>query len=617
MSTSHINNASDLQVLGLRTRKQPFASIGRAVLLTGLSSILMGTSFALSAHVAWAGEATPKVEKTAVQPGVKVTPNAPSVAGTLGTSSAKRAAKHAAIPAAPKETSASASNTPTVPKHAAVSDATSDTAAGHTAVAPASEHVNAASHTRAKRAVNDPQPATEQTPATPEPAKPQEQQEKTELRVSLCWETMNGDNNNALVKGDSDFGQLNFVNWDFGSTLDSSRQDVKDAFKNIEFQIKDTTTNEITKTKGVYPDTATSATKSLGSYDTKHTYEVSVVNNTIPSPYYVTYNNVSANEGDEFAPDVAHFTWAPSKGSNKTYQNKYFRLNALEIVYAKDESVAAKCFSYEQPKKDNSEYRSDGNWKFTYTDDNIFKRLRVKDNAIQFPTDNSGNPIHPKKEGYTFVGWRFYIAKKVLKNGKTRPYLSYDRMDDKPMDNLEVAYSPFNAQTTTYPYLFALIRDNKGVNTFGSKLGTQYCSTNHTFVVFPEWKEGAEPEPEPAPSPTPTPKPEPTPTPEKPKPTPTPTPEPKPEPAPEPVEEPQVPVVPAQTPAPEEPKPAPQPTPAPTPVQPAPTPVAPRRHARALPQTGDPLGCATAGELGAVLGVAAGLLAEALRRKRY
>lgn len=616
MSTSHINNASDLQVLGLRTRKQPFASIGRAVLLTGLSSILMGTSFALSAHVAWAGEATPKVEKTAVQPGVKVTPNAPSVAGTLGTSSAKHAAKHAAIPAAPKETSASASNTPTVPKHAAVSDATSDTAAGHTAVAPASEHVNAASHTRAKRAVNDPQPATEQTPATPEPAKPQEQQEKTELRVSLCWETMNGDNNNALVKGDSDFGQLNFVNWDFGSTLDSSRQDVKDAFKNIEFQIKDTTTNEITKTKGVYPDTATYATKSLGSYDTKHIYEVSVVNNTIPSPYYVTYNNVSTNESEAFDPGAAHFTWAPSKGSNKTYQNKYFRLNALEIVYAKDESVAAKCFSYEQPQKDNGEYRSDGDWKFTYTDENIFKRLRVKDNAIQFPTDNSGNPIHPKKEGYTFVGWQFYVAKKA----NNRPYTSYDRMRDDDGNILKsttTMYSPFNAQTTTYPYLFAVLRDNKGVNTFGSKLGTQYCTTNHTFVVFPEWKEGAEPEPkpEPAPSPTPTPKPEPTPTPEKPKPTPTPTPEPKPEP--EPVEEPQVPVVPAQTPAPEEPKPAPQPAPAPTPVQPAPTPVAPRRHARALPQTGDPLGCATAGELGALLGVAAGLLAEAFRRKRY
>ena len=325
-------------------------------------------------------------------------------------------------------------------------------------------------------------PAPNQTP------KPQTQ--TTELKVSLCWETMNKDNKNAFIKSDSDFGQLNFENWDFGSTLDSSRKDVKDAFKNIQFQIKDTTDNKVVATTtGTYdPDTATSATKSLGSYDSSHTYEVSVVNSTVPSPYYVTYNNVATDESQSFEPDVTHFTWNPSKGSNKKSQNKYFRINALEIVYAKDESVAAKCFSYSQPQNSNKEYRSDGNWNFKYNDDNIFERIRVKDNAIQFPKDKSGKLTHPVKAGYEFIGWQFYVAQKKLPNGSVRPYLSFDRMDDKPMDNLGVAYSPFNAKTTTYPYLFALIRDNKGVNTFGSKLGTQYCSTNHTFVVFPLWK---------------------------------------------------------------------------------------------------------------------------------
>ena len=318
---------------------------------------------------------------------------------------------------------------------------------------------------------------------------PKPQTQTTELRVSLCWETMNKDNKNAFIKGDSDFGQLNFENWDFGSTLDSSRQDVKDAFKNIQFQIKDTTDNKVVATTtGTYdPDTATSATKSLGSYDSSHTYEVSVVNSTIPSPYYVTYNNVATDESQSFEPDVTHFTWNPSKGSNKNYQNKYFRLNALEIVYAKDESVAAKCFSYAQPQNSNKEYQSDGNWKFTYNKDNIFERLRVKDNAIQFPMDENGKPKVPVKAGYKFVGWQFYVAKKT--NGQ--PYTSYDRMGDDNktiINSTTVAYVPFNDQTTTYPYLFAVLRDNKGVNTFGSKLGTQYCSTNHTFVVFPKWE---------------------------------------------------------------------------------------------------------------------------------
>ncbi|XQS96226.1 InlB B-repeat-containing protein [Gardnerella sp. KA00718] len=323
----------------------------------------------------------------------------------------------------------------------------------------------------------------------PDPNQSQKPQtQTTELKVSLCWETMNEEyagGKNAFVKSDSDFGQLNFGSWDFGSTLDSSRQDVKNAFKNIEFQIKDTTDNKIVATTaGTYdPNTATSATKSLGSYDSTHTYEVSVVNSTIPSPYYVTYNNVSANEGNEFKGEIYHFKWNPSKGSNKTYQNKYFRLNVLEIVYAKDESVADKCFSYEQPKKGDGSYRSDGNWNFTYNDDNIFARLRVKDNKIQFPSTN------PVKAGYKFDGWQFYVAQKS--NGG--PYTSFDRMSDddkKVINSTTVAYSPFGTKPyIDYPYLFALIRDNKGVNTFGSKLGTQYCSTNHTFVVFPKWVE--------------------------------------------------------------------------------------------------------------------------------
>ncbi len=318
------------------------------------------------------------------------------------------------------------------------------------------------------------------------PAPNQKKQETTELRVSLCWETMNGDNNKALVKADSDFGQLNFVNWDFGSTLDSSRQDVKDAFKNIEFKIKDTTTNKEVTVKGEYPDTATSATKSLGSYDSSHTYEVSVVNSTIPSPYYVTYNNVAVGEDDSFTPDATYFTWTP-KGSDKKSQNKYFRLNVLEIVYAKDESVAKDCFSYKQPQNVDKSYRSDGNWKFTYNSDNIFKRVRVEDNAIKIPKDKDGNLIHPVKAGFKFVGWQFYVARKTNK----RPYTSYDRMGDDDgtiIKNATTMYSPFNSQTTTYPYLFAVLRDKEGVNTFGSKLGTQYCSTNHTFVVFPKWE---------------------------------------------------------------------------------------------------------------------------------
>lgn len=424
--------------------------IGRAIAFAGLSSILMGAAVTLGPCTAWAGEASPQSLAS------KEAEKTPALAS--------KEAKRSQSLEANKKAKASASE---------LKKAETESALEAKPAPKQGKSVNQMVQ-RAAMEVRAPKPAPPQTPAA----------QTTELKVSLCWETMNKDNKNALIQGNSDFGQLNFESWDFGSTLDASRKDVKEAFGKIKFQIKDKSDNDkiVATTAGTYdPDTAMSATKSLGSYDSTHTYEVSVVNSTIPSPYYVTYNNVDANESTVFHDEATSFTWTPSKDKNKQQHNKWFRLNALEIVYAKDESVADKCFSYTQPQKENGDYRSDGDWKFTYNSENIFAHLRVKDNKIQFPETN------PVKSGYKFAGWYFYVARKT--NG--RPYTSYDRMSDDNgniLKNATTMYSPLNAQTTIYPYLFALLRDNKGVNTFGSKLGTQYCTTNHTFVVFPKWE---------------------------------------------------------------------------------------------------------------------------------
>ena len=636
--------------------------IGRAIAFAGLSSILMGASVTLGANTAWAGEASPQ----SLAPKEAKKPQAPE-------------AKKEVAPRASETKETAGKSAPELKKEVAqpVSEPKKAKTESTLEAKPAPKQGKGVNQTvqPAAMEVRAPKPAPQQTPAA----------QTTELKVSLCWETMNEEyagGKNAFVKGDSDFGQLNFGQWDFGSTLDDSRKDVKDAFGKIQFQIKDKSDNDkiVATTAGTYdPDTATSATKSLGSYDSTHTYEVSVVNSTIPSPYYVTYNNVSADEGKEFEGDVYHFKWTPSNGKDKQSQNKYFRLCVLEVVYAKDESVADKCFSYEQPKNADGSYRSDGNWKFSYNANNIFARLRVKDNKIQFPTDENGKPKVPVKAGYKFAGWQFHVARKT--NGK--PYTSFDRMfddDQKKINSTTPAYSPFGVKPfIDYPYLFALIRDSKGVNTFGSKLGTQYCSTNHTFVVFPKWEasgykvtfmngdtklaevkvqenksiDGDEWTSESMPA-APTEdnkdfagwntakdgkgdaftkdwvvksdmtvyaqfkdkvKPKPKP---KPEPMPTPTPTPGPQPGPYyPLPEP--------TPVPDVPAPAPTPEPehkvpaieAPTPTVPAeaPAPIA-RKRPHTLPQTSDPMTISAVGELGMILGVEAASLAAALRRKR-
>ena len=143
----------------------------------------------------------------------------------------------------------------------------------------------------------------------------------------------------------------------------------------------------------------------------------------------------------------------------------------------------------------------------------------------------------------------------------------------------------------------------KGWNTKSDGTGDAFSATtvvNSDWSVYAVYSKDPEPKPEP---PKPKPKPEPAPAPT-PYPLPVPVPEvPAPTPAPAPAPEHKVPAL--ETPAPK--------TPA-TPAE-APVPVV-RKHARALPQTGDPMAISAVGELGMMAGIVVASLAATLRRKR-
>ena len=318
-------------------------------------------------------------------------------------------------------------------------------------------------------------PAPNQTPEV----------QTTELKIMFQWGEMNDEyankNNGRLIKADSDFGEVS-TNWDWGTSRKSDGKDVETAFEGIKYIITDKTDGTSVTKSGKIPKDSTETSVSLGSFDSSHTYTVSVVNSSIPSPYFVTYNCEDLTSKPEFSDDVYFFNWDPSKDKNNKSQKKGIRLDVLEVIYAKDEDVAAKCFSYTQPKDANGKFVSKGNWQFKYNNDNIFARLRVKDNAIQFPKTN------PTKVGYKFAGWQFYVAQYTLPDGRIYPYISKFRDYVKDVSKLPVAYSPFGVKPSIdYPYLFATIRDNKSVNVYEDKCGTQYGLVSHTFVVFPKW----------------------------------------------------------------------------------------------------------------------------------
>ena len=145
----------------------------------------------------------------------------------------------------------------------------------------------------------------------------------------------------------------------------------------------------------------------------------------------------------------------------------------------------------------------------------------------------------------------------------------------------------------------------KGWNTKSDGTGDAFTAAtvvNSDLVVHAVYSKDPEPKPEP-PKPKPEPEPAPAPTPY---PLPVPVPEvPAPTPAPAPVPEPEHKVPALEAPAPEAPA---------APAE-APAPVA-RKHARALPQTGDPMAISAVGEFGMMLGILSASLTATLHRKR-
>ena len=300
-----------------------------------------------------------------------------------------------------------------------------------------------------------------------------------ELRVNFQWGGL-GDNE-TLIKEDGYFGKLSPI-WSWGE----ASPDIKEAFSKLKFKVVD----ETGKSQEVgckFVPTLSSTTMSLGEFDAGHTYTISAVNETVPSPYFVTYANIDKNEDKQFKGAVGGFTWDPTNGT-KTQYTKALRLDPLEIIYAKDESVANKCFSYTQPKDAKGEWISKGDWQFKYNNDNIFARIRIKNNTISFPKNN------PTKEGYVFDSWQFYAVPVPLEM-PNRPYTSQWGLGQNiPISSLKdypTKYSPFDKPWTDYLYMFETIRDNKGVNNFEDKCGIQYGLISRTFVVFPKWRQFA------------------------------------------------------------------------------------------------------------------------------
>ena len=313
-------------------------------------------------------------------------------------------------------------------------------------------------------------------------------------------------------------------------------------------------------------------------------------------------------------------------------QSSYFKKNNEgKYVAAKEGTLEGQCLFYDIL---NNNFRVLGISHFTYkilpkeslcsvtfkNDNETLASLRVEKGKTvkEGVVDNGQIPADPTKASFTFMGWyaaadgsgdRFSVETTInkdmtffayfknyeptltVKNASITEGESLDlkslvvSANDKEDGNLKDSVTVkdtggFNsAKAGTYTVTFT-VTDKGGATTTSSA----------TVTVTAKPKPPVPPTP-PEPAPGPYPLPEPAPAPEVPAPTPAPAPAPE--------------------------VPAPMPTPAPeVPATPAAAPTPARKHARVLPQTGDPMAVSSVGELGMMAGIVVASLAATLRRKR-
>ena len=378
-------------------------------------------------------------------------------------------------------------------------------------------------------------------------------------------------------------------------------------------------------------------------------YKFHVDSNEKQSPAAAPFSNQELDEitltvGDEFKMPVAikqngndykilNMVLAGDKNNHGSLVDSgFFKEANGKIVASKSGSIQTQCLFYDTV----NQFRPVGTVAVTYkivpkpkiytvtfvndTNQN-YAKVQVKENKSINDKSvlNQVMPDNPSKMGYTFRGWstdktgkdktkEFSASTSVT--GDMTVYAIYTpapavlnaapslSVQDKtitegdPLDLKSLVISATDKEDGDLKDAVR-VKDNGGFDS--AKAGTYTV----TFVVTD--KGGAtttkaatvtvkpKPKPEPAPAPTPYP----LPVPEVPAPTPAPAPVPE-----------------HKVPAPEAPAPK-------TPAAPAEAP-APlmRKHARTLPQTGDPMAISAVGELGMMLGILSASLAATLRRKR-
>lgn len=321
----------------------------------------------------------------------------------------------------------------------------------------------------------------------------------------------------TFIQPDSDFGLLD-TSWQNGSNSDPAcrkqHNDVLAKYRAVKFRFFDNTLKkEATDIKELDFGDPVNISRIFFGFNPDHEYKISIVGETVPSPYALGF---SLRHSDHTSPVATTLTFqihkqyslnegAPvEKGDNWNIPYQFIDLKdhfvkttlfmlPMEFIFANSADDAKDALTIEKDPTTADKYS------FVYHNEKIFKRVRIKDNKLDIPTEV------PKRAGYKFLGWGYNLLFPKKADGTPdddqnaytiHNLLECTRQQNITPDQENKCYSDytnwaaetmrFDAKHMRPAYQWSIIRDGV-INKYGMQKDFLHAESP-VFIVFAVWK---------------------------------------------------------------------------------------------------------------------------------
>ena len=321
----------------------------------------------------------------------------------------------------------------------------------------------------------------------------------------------------TFIQPDSDFGLLD-TSWQNGSNSDPAcrkqHNDVLAKYRAVKFRFFDNTTNqEATNIRELDFGDPVNISRIFFGFNPDHEYKISIVGETVPSPVALGF---SLRHADHTSPVATTLTFqinkqyslssgAPvEKGDNWNIPYQFIDLKdhfvkttlfmlPMEFIFANSADDAKDALTIKKDPVTADKYT------FVYHNEKIFKRVRIKDNKLDIPTEV------PKRAGYKFLGWGYNLLFPKKADGTPdddqnaytiHNVLECTRQRNLTPDQENKCYSDytnwaaetmrFDARHMRPAYQWSIIRDGV-INKYGMQKDFLHAESP-VFIVFAVWK---------------------------------------------------------------------------------------------------------------------------------